>query len=467
MSDLYEIETEESLSSDKSFKRNTGLWISVLYFSEGFPYTLVNTMSIVFLKGLGTSNEIIGLTSFFFLPWVVKGFWSPLVDIYGTKRKWILGMEIICIVLFTILAVTTLLPTSFAVLGAIAILTCIAFTSATHDVAIDGFYLNVLNKDQQAFFVGVRNTAYRIAMLAGGGFFVFLAGKIAESYITGKDAQGTNIYSQVILPVFGAVKPLQFGWAIAFGLSALLMTLIYLFQKFYLPYPVTYKTQTEIESPLKGFFNAFPSYFSQDRIGWILAFVLLFRLGDALTFKMATPFLMDPIDKGGMNIGTAEIGILYGTIGVIFLIVGGLLGGFIIAKQGLRKWIWPMAIMQNTTNLLYWQLAMHQPSIVWAYVVNSIEQFTYGLGVAAYTVFLMRTVRPEYKASHYAITTGFMALGVLIPGLYSGYIQKALGYQNYFLLSAFLVIPGMLTIFFLPLQDPTAEELADLQNSND
>jgi PAT family beta-lactamase induction signal transducer AmpG len=147
--------------------------------------------------------------------------------------------------------------------------------------------------------------------------------------------------------------------------------------------------------------------------------------------------------------------------------VGGLLGGFIIAKQGLRKWIWPMAIMQNTTNLLYWQLAMHQPSIVWAYIVNSIEQFTYGLGVAAYTVFLMRTVRPEYKASHYAITTGFMALGVLVPGLFSGYIQKMLGYQNYFLFSALMVIPGMLTIFFLPLQEPTKEELADLENNMD
>ena len=467
MSDLSEINTKRTKSYPKQFKRNTGLWISILYFSEGFPYTLVNTMSIVFLKGLGTSNEIIGLTSFLSLPWVLKGLWAPIVDVYATKRKWILAIEILCILLFTILGLVALLPKSLAISGAIGILAYIAFCSATHDIAIDGFYLNTLNKDQQAFFVGVRNTAYRIAMLSGGGFLVFLAGKIAEGYITGKDAQGANIYSDVVLPVFGRVYPLQWGWAIAFFISALLMTAIYVFQRFYLPHPITYKTQTEIDSPLQGFFQAFPSYFSQDRIGWVLAFVLLFRLGDALTFKMATPFLMDPIDQGGMNISTADIGILTGTIGVIFLLVGGLLGGFIIAKQGLRKWIWPMAIMQNTTNLLYWQLAMHQPSIVWAYIVNSIEQFTYGLGVAAYTVFLMRTVRPEYKASHYAITTGFMALGVLVPGLFSGYIQKMLGYQNYFLFSALMVIPGMLTIFFLPLQEPTKEELADLENNMD
>jgi PAT family beta-lactamase induction signal transducer AmpG len=184
----------------------------------------------------------------------------------------------------------------------------------------------------------------------------------------------------------------------------------------------------------------------------VIAFILLFRLGDALTFKMATPFLMDTPEKGGLGITTSQIGILSGTVGVIFLLVGGLFGGFLIAKQGLKTWIWPMAILQNFTNVFYWLLAKTQPDIFWAYVVNSIEQFTYGLGMAAYTVFLMQTVHPEYKASHYAITTAFMAMGVLIPGVFSGYIQASLGYQNYFLLSALSVIPGLLTIFFIPLK---------------
>ncbi|MCF3577513.1 MFS transporter [Planktothrix agardhii] len=433
-------------------KLHPGWWISILYFAQGFPYTVVNIMSVVFLKGLGTSNELIGLTSFLSLPWVIKGLWGPIVDIYSTKRRWILRMEILCTILFLILALGALFPQAIPI--SIAIFALIAFISATHDIAIDGFYLTVLNLDQQAFYVGVRNTAYRMAVLAGGGGLVFLAGNIAEKYSNGKSPTGEILYNPVQLNFLGSnfsIPALQWGWSIAFSIASLIFLFIYGFQKIYLPKPqkATF-SETENLSNSANFINSFKTYFTQYKIGWTLAFILLFRLGDALTFKMATPFLMDTAAKGGLGITTAEIGILSGTVGVIFLLFGGLLGGFLIAKQGLKTWIWPMAILQNFTNIFYWLLAKTQPEIIWAYVVNSLEQFTYGLGVAAYTVFLMQTVRPEYKASHYAITTAFMAAGVLIPGVFSGYIQADLGYQNYFLLSAMAVIPGLLTIFFIP-----------------
>jgi PAT family beta-lactamase induction signal transducer AmpG len=412
-------------------------------------------MSVVFLKGLGASNELIGLTSFLSLPWVMKGLWGPIVDIYSTKRRWILRMEILCTILFLILALGALFPQAIPI--SIAIFALIAFISATHDIAIDGFYLTVLNLDQQAFYVGVRNTAYRMAVLAGGGGLVFLAGDIAEKYSNTKSPTGEILYTPVQFTLLGSnfsIHPLQWGWAIAFSMASLIFLFIYAFQRIYLPYPPKIVfLETENLSNSANFINAFKTYFTQYKIGWIIAFVLLFRLGDALTFKMATPFLMDTAAKGGLGITTAEIGILSGTIGVIFLLFGGLLGGFLIAKQGLKTWIWPMAILQNFTNIFYWLLAKTQPEIFWAYVVNSIEQFTYGLGVAAYTVFLMQTVRPEYQASHYAITTAFMAAGVLIPGVFSGYIQANIGYQNYFLLSALSVIPGLLTIFFIPIKD--------------
>lgn len=437
----------------KERKLHPGWWISVLYFAQGFPHTIVNTMSVVFLKGLGASNELIGLTSFLSLPWVMKGLWGPIVDIYSTKRNWILRMEVLCTILFLILAFGVLFPQAIPI--SIAIFAIIAFISATHDIAIDGFYLTVLNLDEQAFYVGVRNTAYRMAVLAGGGGLVFLAGDIAQKYSPGKSPTGEILYNLIQLNLLGSsfsLHPLQLGWTIAFALASVIFLFIYAFQRIYLPHtPKKVISETANLSSSASFINSFKTYFTQYKVGWVIAFILLFRLGDALTFKMATPFLMDTPEKGGLGITTAEIGILSGTVGVIFLLVGGLFGGFLIAKQGLKTWIWPMAILQNFTNVFYWLLAKTQPEIFWAYVVNSIEQFTYGLGMAAYTVFLMQTVHPEYKASHYAITTAFMAMGVLIPGVFSGYIQASLGYQNYFLLSALSVIPGLLTIFFIPI----------------
>lgn len=435
-------------------KHNAGLWVSVLYFAQGLPYTVVNLMSVIFLKGMGTSNELIGLTSLLSFPWVLKGLWGPVVDMYSTKRKWILNTEIICAFLFAALAFGVLMPQ--AIIISVVILTAIAFASATHDIAIDGFYLNTLNKDQQALFVGVRNTAYRGAVILGSGVLVFFAGKLAEKHLVTGSGGDTKVYEDISLSFLGfsfKVSALQYGWATAFGICAIIFVLIYLFQRWYLPYPKNH--DSEVGAPRKtiSFIESFRTYFQQDKIGWIVAYVLIFRLGDALTFKMAPPFLMDKVEKGGLGVSTSEMGLLSGTLGVMFLLVGGLLGGYLIAKQGLKKWMWPTAILQNSTNVLYWMLAINQPGIEWAYAVNSIEQFTYGLGVAAYTVFLMRTVRPEYEASHYAITTAFMAAGVLIPGVFSGYLQVNLGYQNYFLMSALAVIPGMLTIFFLPLED--------------
>ena len=435
-------------------EHNPGLWVSVLYFAQGLPYTVVNLMSVIFLKGMGTSNELIGLTSLLSFPWVLKGLWGPVVDMYSTKRKWILNTEIICAFLFACLAFGVLMPQPIII--SLVILTAIAFASATHDIAIDGFYLNTLNKDQQALFVGVRNTAYRGAVILGSGVLVFFAGKLAEEHLVTGTGSDTKVYQEISLSFLGSsfnVSALQYGWATAFGICAIIFVLIYLFQRWYLPYPKNHDIEVGVARKTISFVESFKTYFQQEKIGWIVAYVLIFRLGDALTFKMAPPFLMDKVEKGGLAVSTSEMGLLSGTLGVMFLLIGGLLGGYLIAKQGLKKWMWPTAILQNSTNVLYWMLAINQPGIEWAYAVNSIEQFTYGLGVAAYTVFLMRTVRPEYEASHYAITTAFMAAGVLIPGVFSGYLQTSLGYQNYFLMSALAVIPGMLTIFFLPLED--------------
>ena len=427
--------------------RIAGIWVTVLYFAEGFPYTIVNQMSIIFFKALGASNELIGLTSFLYLPWALKGLWGPLVDVYSTKRRWILGAEIVCAALFLALAIGALTPMVMTL--SICCFGLIAFVSATHDIAIDGFYLDVLDKDRQAFYSGFRTTAYRISFLVGSGALVFLAGYIADGYSNGTNDAGETIYRLVR----GTFHPVSFGWAVTFGISACLFLLIYGFQTWYLPNPGKEKKET-IEQGVSGrFLDAFVTYFSQNRIGWIVTYVLLIRLGDAFMLKMAPPFLMDSAQKGGLGISTAEIGILYGTVGIIFLLGGGILGGFLVAKQGLKRWLLPTALLQNGAIILYWILAITRPSLPWIYAANSFEQFSFGMGVSAFVIFLMRTVRPEYRASHYAITTAFMAAGMLLPGVVSGYLQAWMGYPMYFLMSFLVSIPGLITIFFLPLEE--------------
>ncbi len=439
---------------DSQVKRNPTTWVSVIYFAEGFPYAVVNLMSVIFLKDLGASNQLIGLTSVLYLPWTLKGLWGPLIDLYSTKRRWVLWMEVLCTASFALLAVCAFSPNIIAL--SLVIFALIAFASATHDIAIDGFYLDALNKDQQAFYVGFRTTTYKISWLVANGGLVFLAGYLAQRYVVGTDGNGARLYENIQFALLGknfSIHPLEFGWSVAFALSALIFLAVYLFQTWYLPFPKPFRTSQEVRARGHSFVDAFKTYFTQDRIGWIVAYVLIFRAGDAFMLKMAPPFLMDAAEKGGLTISTAEMGILYGTVGVVFLLAGGIIGGYIIAKQGLKKWMWPTALLQNSAIILYWLLATYKPPLHWVYVVNSIEQFSWGLGVAAYTVFLMRTIRPEYSASHYAITTAFMAAGIMIPGLVSGYLQTWMGYQNYFLMSFLVAIPGLATIFFLPLEE--------------
>ncbi len=438
-------------------QRRPGLWVGVLYFAEGFPYTVVNLMSVAFLKSIGASNILIGLTSILYLPWVFKGLGGPVIDIYSTKRRWIIACEVVCTALFLLLAAGAITPS--VTLYSIVIFALIAFTSATHDIAIDGFYLDGLDADQQALYSGWRSTTYKLSWLVGNGGLIFLAGYLADRYLSGTGSAGEKQYGEAGLSLLGqsfSFPAVQFGWAVAFGSAAVIFLAITLFQFRYLPYPAAAGGGGASHAARHPFLDSFRTYFTQERIGWIVMYILIFRLGDAFMLKMAQPFLMDSAAAGGMGISTAQIGILYGTVGVIFLLAGGILGGYLVSKHGLKRWMWPTALLQNGAIALYWILAMTRPHLVWVYVVNSFEQFSYGLGVSAYTVFLMRTVRPEYRASHYAISTAFMAAGMVLPGLVSGYIQSWLGYQSFFLMSFLVAIPGLLTIAFLPLQDHKA-----------
>ncbi len=429
--------------------KKPGIYIPTLYFAEGLPYTIVMMMSGIFFKSLGADNVFIGLTSFIAWPWTLKFAWAPFVDFYATKRSWIVVAQFVLAVTVAGIAGVSFLSDAMdfnKMVGvAVAVLVLIAFASATHDVAIDGYYLDVLNDEQKAFFVGVRNTAYKIAWLFGSGAMVFLAGKIAES------------------------RSIGFGWGVAFGICAVAMLAAAVFHSWYLPKSAkpVYVSEADPNNLVKPdggkrFFSAIGTYFVQPAIVPIVIYIMTFRLGDALMLKQAPNFLLDPVAKNGLGISVADMGIISGTVGVIALLLGGIVGSWLISKDGLKKWMWPLALIQNGAILLYWVLAAFphkfivqganlNPHLPAVYVINSIEQFAYGLGVAAYTVFLMTTVKSQYKAAHYATATAMMALGMMIPGAISGYLYQALGYANFFLVSFFASLPGIFAIFFLPI----------------
>lgn len=405
-------------------------YIPTLYFGEGVPNVIISSVSVIFYKKLGIDNDqITAWTSFLYLPWVIKMFWGPFVDIYATKRTWILVTQLAMFCCLSLVALSLQLPNFFFI--SLAALTVGAFISATYDIATDGFYMLALNPEQQAFFVGIRSLFYRIAVLFGSGFLVVLAGRLETTF--------NNI-------------PLS--WTISIGVSAVVFAILFIFHRLILPLPdLDAPRQTSAESQKIPFTEIVITYFRQEKIGAILAFILLYRLGEAMLLKIASLFLLDKIEKGGLGTSTEEFGWIYGTFGVLSLIIGGILGGVLISRYGLKKCLLPMALALNLPDVFYVYMAYAKPSLTLVYPLVSLEQFGYGLGFTAFSIYLMYICQGEYKTSHYAISTGLMALGLMLPGAISGTIQQAVGYPLFFVLVCLLTIPGMLTIFFIPLRE--------------
>ena len=389
------------------------LWIPTLYFAEGLPYFIVNTISVIILKDLGMDNGRLALlTSLIGLPWLIKPLWSPFVDIFRSKRWWIVTMQVLMAVAVALLAVT--LPASSPFTWTLILFVITGFASASHDISADGFYMIALDEKRQSAFVGIRNTFYRIAMVFGQGVLVVLAGILEKK---------TGIVSR--------------AWSLTLILTAALLALISLYHSLVLPRPAEdrnedRKTAGEI---VREFGRAFGSFFTKPGIGLAIAFLLLFRLPEAFSVKMLYPFFSDSLTDGGLGLDKEAFGLVYGTAGVIALLAGGILGGLDIARRGLRRCLLPMALSLALPCAVYLFLALVQPASLW--VVGAcivFDQFGYGYGFTAYTVYMMRFAEGPLKTSHYAICTGFMALSMLLPGSVAGYLQEALGYVGFFIL---------------------------------
>ena len=602
---------------EKTTNRNPWFWVPSLYYAEGIPYIIVMTLSVIMYKRLGISNADIALyTSWLYLPWVIKPLWSPVVDLLKTKRFWIVTMQL---VIGTGLAgVAFTIPVERFFQYTLAFFWLLAFSSATHDIAADGFYMLGLSSGDQAFFVGIRSTFYRFAMLTGQGLLVILAGALETA--TGLDpvkvevvAQNTeavtigfnpeeymlqtgngglyfiseeeirlsvaplekqkadSIYRLVekwntehqfyalenrvlqntkqpgwwsrtvsqplkivlkdhfgqkavavtsnstgnmtIVPVRLSQQPpagekvalnfsfekgdksiklardyrfefteknwdkpafvvvqldpklkkaatatftgrsgnISFAWSIVFLVIAFTFLLFSIYHRFALPRPIADQSNKTGEGSVLGeFFSTFASFFRKKEIGVILLFILIYRLGESQIVKMAAPFLLDSREVGGMGITTGDLGLVYGTAGMIALTIGGILGGIAASRNGLKYWLWKMALMMNVPNAVYLLLSWFMPQSLW-YIVAAVvvEQFGYGFGFTAFMLYMIYISEGKHKTAHYAIATGFMALGMMIPGMLSGWVQEIIGYQNFFVWVMICSVPPFLLIPFL------------------
>ena len=402
-------------------------WVPSLYYAEGLPYAFVMIVSVVMYKKLNISNTEIALyTSWLYLPWVIKPLWSPFVEIFKTKRFWIIFMQLLIGAGLAGIALT--IPSSNMFKYTLAFFWLIAFSSSTHDIAADGFYMLGLSSHDQAWFIGIRNTFYRFAILTGQGLLVILAGQLE------------NIYNDV------------FAWSIIFAGLSFLFILFAFYHKWALPKPTEDNelSRLTIKKIIPNIVNVFISYFKKPQIIIAVCFILIYRFGEAQLVKIAPLFMLDSIEMGGLGLTTSEYGFIYGTLGMIMLTLGGIFGGLLAAKHGLKYWIIWMALAMKLPDIVYVYMAYTQPDNF--YLIGSfvaIEQFGYGFGFTAYLLYMMMLSEGEHKTAHYAICTGFMALGMMIPGMFSGLLQETIGYRYFFIWVLVATIPGLILIKYI------------------
>ena len=398
-------------------QRNPWAWVPTLYFAEGLPYVAVMTISLILYKQLGLSNaEITFYTSWLYLPWVIKPLWSPFIDVVKTKRWWITGMQLLIGAAFGGVAFT--IPTSFWLQGSLFFFWVMAFSSATHDIAADGFYMLGLDQHQQAWFVGIRSTFYRLATIFGQGVLVMIAGNL-----------------QVVFR-----NTIRYSWSLMFYGVAGLFIALWLYHSYILPKPKDDKGMEKLDgsklmSELKHTVVTFFTKMPVKEVTIAILFMLLYRMPEGLLAKVSSLFLIDSHGAGGLGLSPQEYGLVQGTVGIIGLTLGGILGGIAAGRDGLKKWLWPMVFAITIPDFVYVYMSYALPeSLLVVNICVFFEQFGYGFGFTAYMLYLIYFSQGEYKTSHYALCTALMALSMMIPGLFAGALQEAVGYRSFFII---------------------------------
>lgn len=403
------------------------VWVPTLYFAEGVPYFIVNNISVMMFTKMGVPNgDMAFFTTLLYFPWFLKGIWSPLVDVVRTKRWWIITMQVLLTVLLILLTITLPRPSAQMIASGqtpislftvtLVLFIIAAFASATHDIAADGYYMLAHSPSSQAAFIGIRSTFYRIASVFGQGVLVFIAGSI--------ESRTGNI---------------PYSWRITLGLSAIIFLMVTLYHTFFLPRADGDKPRgntaaaSSHQVKWSELTESFSTFIKKPNVLWAIAFMLLYRLPEGFLIKMCQPFLVHSTASGGLGLSTELVGLVYGTFGVIALLGGGIIGGIVASRRGLKRSLWIMATAITLPCVTFVYLAIWQPVNVGIITLAlCIEQFGYGFGFTAYMLYMMYFSEGEFKTSHYAICTAFMALSMMLPGFVAGYIQEAIGYVNFF-----------------------------------
>jgi PAT family beta-lactamase induction signal transducer AmpG len=424
-------------------------WVPTLYFTEGIPYFLVNNISVMMFAKMGVPNDQLSFfTTLLYFPWFLKGLWSPFIDIFRTKRWWIISMQVLMTVLCILLTLTLPHPSAEMMADSqtsvglftwtLIFFIIIAFASATHDIAADGYYMLAHNAKSQAAFVGIRSTFYRIAAIFSQGVLVYIAGVIEKD---------TN--------------DIPWSWQVTLGATSVILLLVTLYHCFFLPRAAEdqLRETKDFKGAMRELGASFATFFTKPGVVLAIVFMLLYRLSEGFLVKLCQPFLVASRDTsivngkiigGGLELSTDTVGILYGTIGVIALLVGGILGGIYIAKKGLKRSIWLMAAALTLPSFVYCYLSMAQPESTW--IIGSavgFEQFGYGFGFTAYMMYMMHFSEGKYKTAHYAICTAFMALSMMIPGFVAGSIEMAVGYTAFFWIANACSVTTFIVTYFV------------------
>ena len=392
-------------------KSNAWLWIPTLYFASGLPYHAITSISDIMYKDMGISNSQIALyTSLLLIPWTIKPLWSPIVEMISTRRKWTLAAQLLLAICFAAIAIV--IPSKHFLLLTLTAFFVGAFVSSTHDIALDGFYMLSLTQEKQSFFSGIRNTFYRIATVFSSGILVMLANKFGH-------AMGSD----------------KLAWSATFAITGIIMLALWFYHTKAVPAPesdISRKT-TSLKSAFDNYGDIIKSYFQKPGIWQAILFLLLFRFPEAQLGKIGKLFLMDNVADGGLALDKGEIGFVYGVLGVIGLIIGGIAGGICISRKGLRYWLWPMVVAISLPDAVYIYMSSALPGNMT--IISScifIEQLGYGFGFTAYTLYMIYFAQGKYPTAHFAISTAFMSLGMMLPGMFAGKLQEWMGYENFF-----------------------------------
>lgn|SRR5574344_636443 len=388
-------------------------WIPTLYFAEGLPMAAVSILLVVMYKRLGLSNaDITFYTSWLNLPWVIKPFWSPFIDCIKTKRWWVLSMELLIGAALGGVAFT--IPTDYWLQCTLCIFMLMAFSSATHDIAADGYYMLELDTHDQTMFTGIRNTFYRIAMIFGQGILVMVAGNL-----------------EVL------TRKIAYSWSLVFYITAGIFIAIWLYHCFRLPISEDDKERENVSfmKLANDFWLTFKEFFTKDNMWVAVLFMLFYRMPEGLLTKIEPLFFIDAEHNGGLGLSTQEFGFVQGTVGVIGLLLGGIIGGIVASNGGLKKWLWPMVCAITIPDIVYVYMSYAMPtSLLVINICVGFEQFGYGFGFTACTLYMLYYSQGEHRTAHYAICTGLMYLSIMLPGMIAGALQEYVGYRHFFII---------------------------------